>query len=217
MPLFIHKKEKHIVEAIKKHVDLVGETVKAYISALESYLDGEKEKSKEYTKRVHKVEEEADDYKRKIGREMYQGAFMPSIRESLFVAVDYIDDIANEAETSGDILTLIEPDIPEEIKPDLKKMGELTVMCVNKVREGVYHLFDDMDKVFDDMKEVERLEGAVDKYVWKTLEAVFKKLSIKKFSVRMMLREIILHLNSITNKMEDASDKIDIIALKLKP
>ena len=60
------------------------------------------------------------------------------------------------------------------------------------------------------------LEGEVDKYVWKTLETVFKKLNIKKFSVRMMLREIILHLNFITNKMEDASDKIDIIALTLK-
>ena len=178
MPFFLHKEEKLIVEAIKKHVDLVVVTVETYISALAFYLDGEKEKSKEYTKRVHKVEE--------------------------------------EAETSGDILTLVEPDVPEEIKPDLKKMGELTVTCVNKVRDGVYHLFGDIDLVFEDMKEVERLEGEVDKYVWKTLETVFKKLNIKKFSVRMMLREIILHLNFITNKMEDASDKIDIIALTLK-
>ena len=66
MALFIHRKERHIVEDIKRHVDLVVETVKEYIHALNLYLDGRKDESKEYTKRVHKVEEEADSYKKKI-------------------------------------------------------------------------------------------------------------------------------------------------------
>ena len=66
------------------------------------------------------------------------------------------------------------------------------------------------------MKEVEHLEGEVDKYVWKTLETVFKELKIQKFSVKLLLREFIIRLNLITNKMEDASDKIDLIALRLR-
>ncbi|RKX96772.1 MAG: TIGR00153 family protein, partial [Spirochaetes bacterium] len=41
-------------------------------------------------------------------------------------------------------------------------------------------------------------------------------LKIKKFSEKLLLRELILHINYISNKMEDASDKLDIIALKLK-
>jgi len=45
---------------------------------------------------------------------------------------------------------------------------------------------------------------------------VFKRLNIEKFSVKLLLREFILRLNSITNKMEDASDKIDIVALSTK-
>ncbi|RKX95874.1 MAG: hypothetical protein DRP84_02775, partial [Spirochaetes bacterium] len=45
---------------------------------------------------------------------------------------------------------------------------------------------------------------------------VFKELKIKKFSEKLLLRELILHINYISNKMEDASDKLDIIALKLK-
>jgi predicted phosphate transport protein (TIGR00153 family) len=216
MALFIHRKERHIVEDIKRHVDLVVETVKEYIHALNLYLDGCKDESKEYTKKVHKVEEEADSYKRKISKEMFDGAFMPSLRESLYVAIDFIDHVANEAETSGDILTLIEPEIPKEIVENIKKMSELTVQCAEKLKDGVYNLFENIDRVFEDMKEVERLEGEVDKYVWKTLETVFKELKIQKFSVKLLLREFIIRLNLITNKMEDASDKIDLIALRLK-
>ncbi len=215
MPLFIQKREKAIVEDIKKHAEIVADTVKSFIKALDHYLDGEKDKSKEETKIVHKLEAEADEYRRKIDREMYEGAFMPSIRESLFITVDAVDDVANEAETTGDILTLIEPRIPDELVPELKEMGRLTVECADKLRDGVKSLFEDINVVFDKMKEVEQLEGEVDKHVWKALNMVFKELNIDKFSERMMLREMILHINYITNKMEDASDKIDIIALKL--
>jgi hypothetical protein len=45
MALFIHKKERYIVENIKRHVDLVVETVKEYVNALYLYLDGKKEAS----------------------------------------------------------------------------------------------------------------------------------------------------------------------------
>ena len=216
MALYIHKKERYIVEYMKQHVDLVVETVKEYVNALYLYLEGKKEASKEYTKRVHKVEEEADSVKRKISLEMYKGAFMPSLRESLFVAIDFIDDVANEAETGGDLLTLTEPEVPEQIKENVRKMAELTVQCAERLKDGVYNLFDNIDVVFEDMKAVEQLEGEVDKYVWETLDMVFKRLNIEKFSVKLLLREFILRLNSITNKMEDASDKIDIVALSTK-
>lgn len=216
MALFIHKKERFIVDDIKLHVDLVVKTVKEYIEALNLYLDGKKEESKEYTKKVHKVEEKADGVKRKISMELYKGAFMPSLRETLFIALDYIDDVANEAETAGDLLTLTQPEIPEEIMDDVKAITTLTLQCAEHLKDGVYNLFENIEVVFEDMSAVEQLEGEVDKYVWKSLEKVFTKLKIEKFSVRMLLREFILHLNSITNKMEDASDKIDIIALSIK-
>jgi len=216
MALFIHKKERYIVENIKQHVDLVVETVKEYVNALDLYLEGKKEASKEYTKRVHKVEEQADSVKRKISLEMYKGAFMPSLRESLYVAIDFIDNVANEAETAGDLLTLTEPEIPEQIKENVRKIADLTVQCAERLKDGVYNLFDNIDVVFEDMKAVEQLEGEVDKYVWETLDMVFKRLNIEKFSVKLLLREFILRLNYITNKMEDASDKIDIVALSTK-
>jgi len=216
MALFIQKREKKIVEDIKKHADTVSDTVKRFVKSLDLYLDGHKEESQEETKQVHKLEAEADEYRRKIDREMYEGAFMPSIRESLFITVDAVDDVANEAETTGDILTLIQPNIPEEIINDLKEMGRLSVTCAEKLKDGVHNLFGDINLVFDQMKEVEYYEGAVDKYVWASLQKVFKKLKIEKFSEKLLLRELILHINYITNRMEDASDKLDIIALKLK-
>jgi len=216
MSLRIHKKEKHIVENIKRHVDLVVETVKEFVSALIYRLDGDIEQSKHYTKLIHKREKEADSCMREINKEMFQGAFMPSVREVLFIALDFIDKVANESEKGGDFLTLIDPDVPDLIKENLKKMAKLTLLCADKLKDGVYNLFENIQVVFDDTREIENLEGEVDKYVWKSIEAVFKKIDGLKFSQKMMLRELILRVNSITNRMEDASDRLDIIALKLR-
>ncbi len=216
MGIIVHRKEKHIVENIIKHVDTVSDTVKEFLKALGSYLDGDPEKTSIYTKNTHIMESKADDLRREVSKEMYEGAFMPSIREVLFIGLDFIDKVANAAETSGDFLTLIQPDIPEEIQDNLRKMSELTSACADKLVDGVHNLFEDASVVFNDTREIEHLEGEVDKYVWKSIEAIFKKLKIVKFSEKIMLRELILHVNSITNKMEDASDKLDIIALRLK-
>jgi len=216
MALFVRRKEKHIVDLIRKHMDLVVETVKNFDVALNFYLEGEKEKSREYTRIVHKLEGEADIVEREIDKEMYGGAFMPSIREALYSAVDIVDKVANRAEKSGDFLTLIQPVIPDKIIPYVKEMGKLTVECVEKLKDGVYSLFGDIDAVFKYSTEVENIEGEEDKYAWKAIEEVFKDLKDVKFAPKMMLREMVIHISSICNKMEDASDKLDIIAIKMK-
>ncbi|HEB30345.1 MAG TPA: DUF47 family protein [Spirochaetes bacterium] len=217
MGIYIHKKEKHIVENIKKHADLVLETVKEFLLALNCCMDGDMEKTKHYTKLTHKREKEADQYLREINKEMFEGAFMPSIREVLFIALDFIDKVANEAEKGGDFLTLIEPGIPDLIKDNIRKMSKITGLCAEKLKDAIYNLFEKAGTVFEDTKEIEHLEGEVDKYIWKSIEAVFKKIDGLKFSEKMMLRELILRVNSITNRMEDASDRLDLVVLKLRP
>jgi predicted phosphate transport protein (TIGR00153 family) len=216
MSFFIHKKEKHIVKMIKKHVDLVVETVCLTIEALNLYLEGKREQSMEYTKQVHRKEHEADTIQHEIDAEMFGGAFMPSIREELFVTVDTVDKVANRAEKLGDFMTLIGPDVPDEIIGDVKKMGEATCKCAREMGDAIYSLFENIKGVHEKTISIERYEAEVDELAWKVLITVFKELEIEKFSHRMMLREMIIHLSSISNKIEDASDRIDIIGLRLK-
>jgi predicted phosphate transport protein (TIGR00153 family) len=216
MTFFIHKKEKHIVQKIKKHVTAVSETVYLARDALMLLMDGKRKESMEVTKQLHSKEHEADVLQREIDTEMFGGAFMPSIREVLFIAVDTVDKIANRAEKLGDFLTLIEPEIPEEIQEDIRSMGEITCKCADKVKDAMFNLFENIKEVHRDTVEIEKYEAKVDKLAWKVLDTVFKKLEIEKFSHRMMLREMTLHLSSISNKMEDASDRIDIIGLRLR-
>ena len=70
MGFFIHKKEKYIVENIKKHVDLVVETVKEFLQALIYCIEEDREKSRYYTKRTHEREKVADQYLREINKEI---------------------------------------------------------------------------------------------------------------------------------------------------
>jgi len=201
---------------IKKHVDTVVETVCVTIDALNLFLEGKKDQSMEYTKRVHRKEHEADTIQHDIDAEMFGGAFMPSIREALFVTVDTVDKVANRAEKLGDFITLIWPEVPEEIIKDVRKMGEITCSCAHEMRAAIYSLFENFKEVHKKTVNIEHYEAQIDRLAWQVQEAVFKNLEIEKFSHRMMLREMVMHLNSISNKMEDASDRINIIALRLK-
>ncbi|MGQ9615424.1 MAG: DUF47 family protein [Spirochaetota bacterium] len=54
---------------------------------------------------MHKKENEADILRREIDREMFQGAFMQSLRETLFMTVDSVDKVTNRSEKLGDFLT----------------------------------------------------------------------------------------------------------------
>jgi hypothetical protein len=215
MGFFIHKKEKHIVDLIKKHAETVVEAVSLVQQSLNALLEGDIDRVTSLTKEVHRKEHEADLVQREIDTEMFGGAFMPSIREVLFLTVDSVDKVANRAEKLGDFMALITPEIPDEIKNDLRKMGELTLKGARKMQDAIKHLFSDIDQVHKDTIEVERLEAEVDKYAWRILVTIFKKMDFKKFSHRMMLREMVIHLASISNKMEDTSDRLDIIAMKL--
>jgi predicted phosphate transport protein (TIGR00153 family) len=134
----------------------------------------------------------------------------------LFVTVDTVDKVANRAEKLGDFMTLIEPDVPDEIIGDVKKLGEATSKCAREMGDAIYSLFENIQGVHEKTISIERYEAEVDELAWKVLITVFKELEIEKFSHRMMLREMIRHLSSISNKMEDASDRIDIIGLRLK-
>jgi predicted phosphate transport protein (TIGR00153 family) len=216
MAFIIHKKEKHIVEMIKKHAHTVVETVYLVCQALDLLIDGKQTEYIEITKKVHKKEHEADIIQRDIDMEMFGGAFMPSIREYLFITVDAVDKVANRAENLGDFLALIGPYIPEEIREDVRKMCKLTCRCADSMEDAVISLFEDIKNVHEDTVQIEEYESTIDRLAWRVLDTIFKKLEIEKFSHRMMLREMVIHLSSISNKMEDAADRIDIIGLRLK-
>jgi predicted phosphate transport protein (TIGR00153 family) len=216
MPILIQKKEKPIIELIKQHADKVLETVGAARTAFSLYFDGKIEESRKYTKEIHDLEREADIIEKKIEKEMFEGAFMPAIREAIYLTIEFVDKVAKRAEIIGDFLTLVHPFIPQEVHEHVRKIWDLTYECGTKLRDGVYNLFENIDIVFKNTSEVEDLEGEVDRYTWEALIMIFKKMRIEKFSHRMMLREMIEHISEVTNRMEDASEKLDIVALKLK-
>ena len=64
--------------------------------------------------------------------------------------------------------------------------------------------------------EIAMFGGAFMPSIREALTMIFKKMDIEKFSHRMMLREMILHISEVMDRMEDASEKLDVIALRLK-
>ena len=161
MSILIHKKERHIVEMIKKHVDTVEETVCLTIEALNLYLEGKKEDAMGYTKQVHRKEHEADTMQHEIDAEMFGGAFMPSIREVLFLTVDTVDKVANRAEKLGDFLTLIWPEVPAEIVEDVRKMGEITCVCAHEMGDAIYSLFENIKEVHEKTSSIEKKNAII--------------------------------------------------------
>jgi predicted phosphate transport protein (TIGR00153 family) len=214
--IFIQKKEKPIVELFKQHAEKVLETVGAAHEAFAFYIEGNADESRRLTKKIHECEHEADIIERKVEMEMFAGAFMPAVREPLYLMLEFVDKVAKRAEIIGDFLTLVHPNIPPEIHEHVKRMWNLTYECGKELKDGIYNLFDQVDLVFKNTAEVENLESSVDQYARDALTMIFKKMDFEKFSHRMMLREMVMHISEVTNRMVDASEKLDLIALRMR-
>ena len=140
MAFFIHKKEKHIVELIEKHVEAVVETVHLVQQSLNALLDGDEERATSITKQVHRKEHEADTIKTEIRQRIPKTFYLPVYRGDLLAYLKLQDDIADSVEDVAVCLTIKNLVLPAALE-------ELTFEYVERVLRTCELLFQCTDQL----------------------------------------------------------------------
>lgn len=206
------RREKDVKKLMLEHQQKVTMCLAEMEKAIKAYLGDNIDSAKTYALEVHKTESEADTIRRRIARELYEGAFLPLHREDFLNLVEAMDKVADAAESCCDFLLLQRPEIPKEFGPKFAEITKKSIDCFQPLMQAYATLYEDFSTTLERIHQVNLEEEEVDREEWELARIIFK--GNLELAHKMLLRELIEKITTISDKAEDASDKLEILLIK---
>ena len=211
----LFKKEKKVIELILKHLDLVVDSLKSGIQAVECYLNDDIGNAKRLAREVSSIESNADIVRYDLRDKLYSGAYLPLLREDIYKLIESIDKVANAGEACCDFFLNQRPKIPDELKPAFIEVVNESLGIADNLKFAVLCYFKGeckIETVREHTKEIGMQESRVDKLEWDLTKAIFT--SDMDFARQLHLKLCLDHIVEVSDRGEDAGDQLELATLK---
>jgi len=208
----LFKKKNKVQELIQKQINLITQGLGFLREAVEFYLEGDKERCEDKTRAVEEVETRADEAKREAEKSLYKGMYLPLFREDLLDLMELIDDVADEGERVADFLSIERPEIPSKWNEKIREIMEKSILAFNLFRESFMLLYEDTQKAFNHTQKVKEVEKEVDRLQDALNREIFR--SNLELAHKIQLRDLVIRMGFISDSSENAADKISMISIK---
>jgi predicted phosphate transport protein (TIGR00153 family) len=170
------------------------------------------EQAKALVQKVDGSESRADDLRNKIEFKLYRKALMPESRGDMLGLIEAVDRIPNWAEEVAYDIYLQRVVFPQNLLDKFRRITEMNVECFRVLHKAVEALFSDLDAVFELTKEVDRIESEIDTLEHELIAEVFD--IEERLSYQNLLLRIVRSICDISDKTENAADRLAIVAIK---
>lgn len=170
---------------------------------------------RELERKVRHSESRCDDIRFDIETMLTTGTFMPDFRSDIFNVIDTLDRVPNKIEDIVVFITISRSTLPEKYQPLFKEMVAVTEECVSNLSDAVELILVDLGKATEKTEIVDKDESRVDKIEHAYYDLVFTDADLN-MGEKLLLKRIGEGVAAISDKAEDAADKIDLIAIKRK-
>lgn len=209
--MLFDRKEKEVDKLFLDHFDRVSEALQHLRELIVSYLNNDNN-FKEASLLIHYSENEADKVKQAIEAKLYHGAFLPINRGDYIMLAEFIDRIANQAETTANLIVLTRPKIPEFLNDDLLTLLDRGIAAFDAFKLALHAMGQDIKQVKDAIIKVTSFETAADKNEWETIKKLFK--SDLDLCRKLHIRELVQDIAVISDLSEDAAERLGVMAVK---
>lgn len=212
----LFKKESNVEEYGKIHVELVFESIIKLKDVMKYFYSGNFEEVDRKVRELSKLEHDADDIRRKMELEFYNGAFLPFDREDRIMLAELVDGVSDMAESTGFRICLSRLEFPIKGQGDFEKFVDKIIETVSVLKECIESLDIDMGESIVKAHQVEDLEDdadVIERKIIKTLYELYKEDKIDILTL-IELKNIARMLGNIVDRAENASDRALIIAAK---
>lgn len=205
--------EQSILYDAQKHVDETYKTVAYFAEAVKAFTVNDLNAKLSAIEKVRQSEHEADILRSKMVRELSEGVFLPPDREDLVHFVKTLDKIADWTNGAARILGFIEKPLPENVLKNILSATEIIVSSITKLRDAINAVTkNDLKKALIDCVEVDKFEHNADDQKKLLIEQIIHaNLDPTSLLLSYQLAE---YLEGVTDKIEDASDFIKVVAIK---
>lgn len=197
---FEKRRKTEALDLAQEQITKALDTVKLLHKVVKSASEGKKEEAREHFEKLMGIEEEVDNLRRSVFKELTNVAISVEFREDLMHLVKRLDVMADHVKDSARSVTvLLETDVPDEIWSINVRVAEALVESATTLRSSIEKLGTDPVKAKELAKKVDEIEGRIDK----------DYLAAKKLFIRYS-RQIdpgtLLILNNLIEFMEQAAD-----------
>ena len=205
--------KRRALSVCQDHLRKVLDLTRFVPQMIDCLIKNDKEKARQLFNEIRRREDEVDEAKRLVSRELAEiGAILLS-REDFLRFTNLTSEIADFGE--GIAFRLVEImehnwSVPMDIREDLLKLSEAVLETVTRLRETMMVLTYGSAKAMEKAKDVEVAERVVDE-LYRGLE--IKLLSSHlDFPALILLRDVLQLLEDSADKAEDAADAARILS-----
>jgi predicted phosphate transport protein (TIGR00153 family) len=212
----IFKKEKEVTEIAEEYLDVAERCVTKAEEAILEYLSGDSSRQEQLQREVNTVEAEADALRRSIGDKLFSGAYLPLMRGDIFGLIESIDSVPNGAESCCTFFYSQKPHIPDEFREAFLEITRESLGVIKPLKKAVKRFFKPkgtMDSIREHADEISKQESVVDEKELKLTLAIFESQTLE-LSAKLHLKRALSRIVEISDRAEDCSDHLVLIAVK---
>ncbi len=207
------KKEKKVHSLMEEYMAEVLNCLEGFQECLLALFEKSTgELAQNLVQKVDDAESRSDDLRDKIEIKLYRKSLMPEARGDLLGLIEAVDRIPNWAEEMAYDIYLQRVVFPQNLLEKFRHLTEMNVQCFRVFHKAVEALFIDLDAVFELTKEVDRIESEIDTLERELIADVFD--IEERLSYQNLLHRIVRGICDISDKTENAADRLAIVAIK---
>ncbi len=201
------KVEQKVTENIRKHMMTLCSSCETFKEALEK-------QDIELMLSVADLEREGDSIRREIISNIYEGAFLPFLRPNICRLAEIVDEAYDVLEDAALEFEYVNPKLDSETREDCIKIANLNIYITEMLLIAFEALFAGGD-LREKTLAVRIFEKKVDEIKFDVIKRL-RKREIKDFWEGKSLSDFVSSLTHVSDIVEDASDYLHIINVKLR-
>ena len=204
---------KAIESQLDEFMDIVSEAGMVFERFVTTYLEeGVTPASQEKIEQIQALETRGDAFRRAIETALYTQMLIPEFRGDVLSLLDDLDDLTDLYESNLLGIVVEHPEIPEELKADIRTLTSTAVQAVESIVLASRALFRDTSSVRDHVHKTGFLEHEADKIALRLHKYIFD--SPLDLAQKMHLRGCVYRIARLSDQAENVGDRLTIYAIK---
>ncbi len=211
MALFFKAEEK-IQKEIFEYFTRVDSCMDQFYQGMLHHLTDDDAQTSPDDGQTHVLESRADDLRRDIEMTLYGKALLPESRGDILGLLEAMDRVPNAAETALNIIETELVEIPDSYKEDFRELLDLNMEAYRLLRKTADVLFNNPKQTLYVVKDVDVKESASDRLERQLIRQIFA--SDMEKADKILLKDVVVAIGNVSDRAENAADRMAIIAIK---
>ncbi len=169
----------------------------------------------ELASRVRDAESRCDTNRREIQKQLAAGAFLPDFRSDIFDLIDRVDRVPNQMEDIVVYVSIANTPFPTSLSSLFGEIIQRNIACVRNLADALDLLLIDLKASTERAKTVEVEETEIDTLERELYRGIYRENSETTApGHKLLLKEFVRGVCAVSNRAEDASDRIELLAIK---